>query len=168
MVGHTVCSPHATSCDAAFGFTESEVAFLLDAFGLKDRVDDVRRRYGGYRVGNAVISRPEDVLTFCSVALKSDDSKKREPKACSKDILEEFLEFLPEADADRMQALMDDGEIELALNEQLTYTDFVNLKSHNFWRLLLLAGYLTVAAYSGQGRYRLFIPNEEIRVNVSI
>ena len=43
-----------------------------------------------------------------------------------------------------MQTLLDGGSIELNINEQLTYSDFVQHKSEDFWTLLLFTGYLTV------------------------
>lgn len=165
---NTVCSVADPIYDAVIGFTKPEVTALLDYYGLQCRAADVQCWYDGYRFGKEEIYCPWDVLNFCSVALRSADPRTSEPKnywsgTSGNDILDEFLGFLSDADAERMQTLMDGGEIELMLNEHLTYADFSKHDSEDFWTLLLFTGYLTVAKQLGQDRYCLRIPNEEIR-----
>lgn len=63
-----------------------------------------------------------------------------------------------------MQDLIDGKSIDLTLNEKLTYGDFVQHKSQDFWTLLLYCGYLTVDGQLGApNAYRVRIPNAEIR-----
>ena len=81
----------------------------------------------------------------------------------SNDLIDEFLGFLTENDADRIQLLLNGGSIELKINEQLPYSDLALHQSDDFWTLLLFTGYLTAEKYLGDRAYRLRIPNEEIR-----
>lgn len=62
-----------------------------------------------------------------------------------------------------MQSLVDGNTIDVTVNEKLTYGDFVQHKSQDFWTLLLYSGYLTAVDKLGLNRYRVRIPNEEIR-----
>ena len=64
--------------------------------------------------------------------------------------------------------MLDGNTIDLTVNEKLTYGDFVEHKSQDFWTLLLYTGYLTVVEKLGLSRYRLRIPNEEIRDSFSL
>ena len=50
----------------AFGFTEEETAEVLRAAGLSERLEDVRRWYGGYRSGKRDLYRPADVMRLAS------------------------------------------------------------------------------------------------------
>lgn len=164
---NTVCSTNENLA-ASIGFIEDEVKKLLNYYGLADRSKDVKAWYDGYRFGSSEIYSPWDVLSFCQDALASNDAKTAEPdnywiNTSSNDAIDEFLGFLTEEDAGRMQTLLDGGSIELNINEQLTYSDFVQHKSEDFWTLLLFTGYLTVDKYLGGKNYLLRIPNEEIR-----
>ncbi|WP_297610516.1 AAA family ATPase [uncultured Sutterella sp.] len=164
---NTVCTDNVNLA-AAMGFTDGEVDALLRNCGLESRKEDVRRWYGGYRFGSSDIYCPRDVLSFCQSSLESDDPKRLEPdnfwiNTSSNDLIDEFLGFLTENDADRMQLLLNGGSIELKINEQLTYSDLALHQSDDFWTLLLFTGYLTAEKYLGDRAYRLRIPNEEIR-----
>ena len=164
---NTVCSQNA-AFSSVMGFTEDEVDGLLDYYGLQGCKDVLRRWYDGYRFGSQEIYCPWDVVNYCAEALKQTMPAKTEPKnywlgTSGNDVIDEFLAYLSDEDAGRMQELLDGGTAEVEINEQLTYADFVNHKSDDFWTLLLFCGYLTVGSASGEGRYQLRIPNEEIR-----
>ena len=125
-------------------------------------------RYDGYRFGPDKIYCPWDVLNFCQCALKSTNPLKFEPDnywigTSSNDVIDEFLGFLTEEGAERMQTLIDGGNIELEITEELNYSDIRRHKSEDFWTLFLFTGYLTIAKSVGYKKYLLRIPNEEIR-----
>ncbi len=164
---NTVCTD-SESLAAAIGFTEDEVNQLLNYYGLESRKEDIRRWYDGYRFGSREIFCPWDVLNFCQYALESRDPQHFAPRnywsgTSSNDVIDEFLGFLSDEDAEKMQTLLDGGEVAFVINEQLTYADFVDHKSDDFWTLLLFTGYLTVSQNLGNDRFLLKIPNEEIR-----
>lgn len=63
-----------------------------------------------------------------------------------------------------MQALVDGRAVDLMINDKLTYSDFSLHRATDFWTLLIFAGYLTVVErLAGPNKYRVRIPNEEIR-----
>lgn len=49
-----------------FGFTENEMAELLNYYGLDDFHDTVRDWYDGYQFGNTSVYCPWDVIKFLS------------------------------------------------------------------------------------------------------
>ena len=57
----TISDPYF--CDG-FGFTENEVAELLNYYGLDDFHDTVRDWYDGYQFGNTSVYCPWDVLSW--------------------------------------------------------------------------------------------------------
>ena len=164
---NSVCI-QGSSLSAAVGFTEEEVSELLDYFDLASQKPVVKRWYDGYRIGSAEIYCPWDVIRYCSDVQSPDINPQTfVPEnywadTSSNDVIEEFLGFLSSEDADRMQTLLDGGEIELKINDQLTYGEIQKHRSEDFWTLLLFTGYLTVSAILGGDRYRLRIPNAEI------
>ena len=164
---NTICSDNV-SLSACMGFTESDVLALLDYYGLSSRKQDVKHWYDGYRFGSNDIYSPWDVLNFCQCALSSKNPLEFKPDnywigTSSNDLIDEFLGFLTEEDAERMQTLIDGGSIELQINDELNYSDIRRHQSEDFWTLLLFTGYLTIAKHVGYKKYSLRIPNEEIR-----
>ena len=163
---NTVCSCDMTLSEM-IGFTPNEVETLLAYYGLSSRLADVRHWYDDYRFYRSEIYCPGDVVNFAEKALASGDIAGYLPenywdKTSGNAVIEEFLGFLSSDDADRMQSLVDGNTIDLTVNEKLTYGDFVQHKSQDFWTLLLYAGYLTAVEKLGLNRYRVRIPNEEI------
>lgn len=165
---NTVCSKDQELSDV-IGFTPKEVETLLDYYGMNSRFEDIRHWYDGYRFYRSEIYCPWDVINFASKALVSGDIAGYAPenfwdKTSGNEVIDEFLGFISSDDADRMQDLIDGKSIDLALNEKLTYGDFAQHKSQDFWTLLLYSGYLTVVEQLGApNAYRVRIPNAEIR-----
>ena len=165
---NTVCSTDEELAPA-IGFTPDEVDALLACYGLEARREDVRRWYDGYRIAEQELYCPWDMMSFVQEALES-----RDPQACAPqsfwantggtDLIDKFLGGLDEAEAGRMQALVDGEEISFPLNEQLTYGDIELRRPEDFWTLLLSTGYLTLARPVQSGaECRARIPNEEVR-----
>ena len=154
---------------SAIGFTENEVNQLLDYYDLHGKESVVKEWYDGYRIGESEIYCPWDVIRFCeNIQSPGVDRQKFIPEnywadTSSNDVIEEFLSFLSSDDADKMQRLVDGEEIEIKINDQLTYGDFKKHRSEDFWTLLLYTGYLTVSKIIGKNFFKLKIPNTEIR-----
>ncbi len=158
------------------GFTSQEVAAMLDYYGLSEQKKAVKEWYDGYRIGRSELYCPWDVISFCDDAF-SDLSLGNKISApanywtatSGNDVIQQFMPYLNEKDAERMQTLFDGGETEFVLNEQLNYNEIGDLhRSNDFWTLLLFTGYLTcinVINDSDDGTVcTVRIPNREIRV----
>ncbi len=166
---NTVCSQDL-SLSEAIGFTTSEVKELLHYYGLDSRFRDIQRWYDGYRFADSEIYCPRDLLNFCSDAIRNPNPHTYLPQnywtnTSGNGVVDEFLGFLSGEETEKMQTLVDGGEIEVDINKTL---DYIELKKHNpqdFWSLLLFTGYLTIAEKLPKtiSRYKLRITNEEVR-----
>lgn len=165
---NTVCSEDQTLGEV-IGFNAEEVRVLLQYYGLAERYDDVKRWYDGYRFADGEIYCPWDVINFCDKAIRSGKPATYRPEnywegTSGNEVIDEFLGFLSAEDTNQMQSLVDGGDIELTINDKLTYGDFAQHNSRDFWTLLLYSGYLTVVERLTQlNTFRVKIPNEEIR-----
>ena len=165
---NTVCSDDRTLSEV-IGFNTDEVQALLAYYGLSDRFENVKQWYDGYRFSDSEIYCPWDVINFCDKALKSPNPAVFPPGnywegTSENKVITDFLGFLSQEDAARMQTLVDGGTVDITTNEKLTYGDLAEHHSEDFWTLLLFTGYLTVAErLSTSNAYRVRIPNIEIR-----
>lgn len=166
---NTVCSSDPTLTEA-IGFTRQEVDAMLRYYGLHSRADEIRRWYDGYLFGQSEMYCPWDLLNFCSDAIRGTNPLTYQPQnywtnTSGNDVVDEFLGFLSGEETEKMQKLVDGGEIEVTINETLNYVDLKNHNPQDFWTLLLFTGYLTIAKRPTQSAksFALRIPNEEIR-----
>ncbi len=157
----------------SFGFTKDEVKTMLDYYDLSAHEQAVKDWYDGYRIGGKEIFCPWDVVCFCKQALINMrlGNKVSAPQSfwtatSSNFIIEEFMSYLKEKDADDMQTLLDGGEIEFSVNEDLNYREIGSKhKVDDFWTMMLYTGYLTAVKTIRDDivRCRVRIPNREIR-----
>jgi hypothetical protein len=166
---NTVCSDSPALSDV-MGFTAAEVKELLSYYGLEHCFESVKYWYDGYQFAGKDIYCPWDVIKFTADAIELPKTAENRLKnywinTSGNDVIDEFLGFLTGEDAEKMQALVDGGAIEVEVNEALNYGDFKNHKAEDFWTLLLFTGYLTIAERLPEGAscFKLKIPNEEIR-----
>ena len=157
----------------SFGFTKDEVKTMLGYYDLSAHEKAVKDWYDGYRIGGKEIFCPWDVVCFCKQSLISMrlGNKVSAPQdfwtaTSSNFIIEEFMSYLKEKDADDMQTLLDGGEIEFSVNEDLSYREIEsNHEVDDFWTMLLYTGYLTAVKTIRDDivRCTVRIPNREIR-----
>ena len=158
------------------GFTSQEVSAMLSYYGLSEQKDAVKEWYDGYRIGGSGLYCPWDVISFFTKAMAERKRGQTISAPASywtetsgNDVVQQFMPYLDETDAERMQVLLDGGETEFVLNEQLTYKEIGDLHRNNdFWTLLLFSGYVTcvdVVNGTEDGTVcTVRIPNREIRV----
>ncbi len=160
---------------ACFGFTKGEVKTMLSYYGLSEHEQAVKDWYDGYSICPSEIFCSKDVINFVNDAITHLKSGKDAfapqsywPLSDATNIIEQFMSKLEERQADAMQNLLDGGEFEFSLKEQLHYHNRVTPNSvEDFWSLLLHKGYLTAV----NSEYRehegtvctVRIPNKEIR-----
>ena len=156
-----------TRFDEQFGFTDKEVKELLAYYHIENRFDETKRWYDGYHFGNADVYCPWDVINYC-------DAHRRNPmlppenywtNTSGNDVLKHFIESagaakgLAKTDLERLV----NGEIvEKDIREDLTYNELY-ASMDNLWSTLFMAGYLTHKGRVDTKRFRLAVPNREIR-----
>lgn len=170
---NTVCSENV-NMSSIVGFTQDEASNMLSYYDLNSYEDAVKQWYDGYRFAGNEIFCPWDVVNFCYDAVNSIRSEKNKISlqnywagTSSNDAICDFMPYLDEREAKRMQTLINGGEIEISLNEQLNYNAIKKFHDpDDFWTLLLYTGYLTIAADQVSSEpsktYKVRIPNAEI------
>jgi hypothetical protein len=158
---YTLLRPEMSTC---FGFTEPEVAGLLERAGLADQLEDVRRWYNGYLFGGTVVYNPWSILSF----IHSDDRLLRNywVNTSSNDLVHDLLgRHAPEIEPD-LETLLSGGSIERKVNEDVVLSELAHDPDMLF-DLLLFTGYLRAEPMGEltrtEGIYRLTIPNREVR-----
>ena len=153
--------------DETFGFVDDEVKEMLHYYGQDTHYETVKEWYDGYRFGNADVYCPWDVINYC-------DAHRRNPmlppenywtNTSGNDVLKHFIESagaakgLAKTDLERLV----NGEIvEKDIREDLTYNELY-ASMDNLWSTLFMAGYLTHKGRVDTKRFRLAVPNREIR-----
>ena len=151
--------------DEYFGFTDEEVRVMLDYYGLSDKYDLMKEWYDGYRFGNVNVYCPWDVINYCDKLLFEPDA---EPgnywiNTSSNDIVRRFIECGENTTVKReIERLVDGEAIEKTVRQELTYPELYD-SVENIWSVLFTTGYLTQKEKINASRFKLVIPNQEIR-----
>ena len=151
--------------DEYFGFTDSEVKEMLAYYGQDAKVQTVREWYDGYHFGTLDVYCPWDVISYCDDLI---DDKDAAPKnywinTSGNDVVRHFIEKMGNGVMKgEMEALIDGKEVEKEIHEDLTYHEIYDSVNH-LWSMLFMTGYLTTQEPADGDRYKLVIPNLEIR-----
>ena len=148
-----------------FGFTDSDVREMLAYYGASNRYESVKEWYDGYQFGNLNIYCPWDVVNYCKLLLREPDAEPRNYWVNSSDneIVHRFVQHSDEASvAEDIEKLVNGEPVEKAVRQDLTYPELYS-SIDNIWSVLFTTGYLTQKEKLGADRFRLVIPNQEIR-----
>ena len=151
--------------DEHFGFTDAEVKQLLADYGLERHVDEIKEWYDGYRFGDVGCILP----VGCDQSRRSAARRARRPAA---GVLDQHQrqrhgEALcgqggSKTTQQEIERLIDGEAIAKDVQLELTY-DEVDRSIDNLWSVLFTTGYLTYTGVTEDGRYKLVIPNREVR-----
>lgn len=153
-----------TQYDEAFGFTDAEVKQILEDYNLSDHYPDVKEWYDGYHFGNTDIYCPWDVTRYCKnlcadpAALPEDFWSNSSGNA----MVRRFIDKADIRTKNEIERLIAGEDIEKDISQELTY-DEIDKSIENLWSVLFTTGYLTHKGCTESGRYRLAIPNKEVR-----
>lgn len=159
-----VYSAADTRYDEAFGFTDEEVKKILADYQLQERYAEVKEWYDGYHFGNADIYCPWDVINYVD-DLKSDPAafpKTYWINSSGNDLVKRFIDKADITTKDEIEQLIAGESVEKRIRLDLTYDEIDN-SIDNMWSVLFTTGYLTQISNDAYGRYKLAIPNKEIR-----
>ena len=147
-----------------FGFSQKEVADILQAAERSEKADIIREWYDGYVFGNSYVYCPWDVINYLSALRKRRDAR---PKNYWKNTSHNgiLLTFVKRTDfdvADQFEALLNGETIVRTISDELTY-DTLHSTEDNLWSVLLMTGYITKADAEEEGEtVSLKIPNREV------
>lgn len=153
-----------TQYDEAFGFTDGEVKQILEDYDLSDHYPDVKEWYDGYHFGNTDIYCPWDVIRYCK-NLCADPAVLPEDfwsNSSGNAMVRRFIDKADIRTKNEIERLIAGEDIEKDISQELTY-DEIDKSIENLWSVLFTTGYLTHKGCTESGRYRLTIPNKEVR-----
>ncbi len=150
--------------DEQFGFTDQEVQKILDDYELSSHFEETKEWYDGYRFGNADIYCPWDVINYV-------EQLRYDPEAVPQDfwsnssgnaMVRRFIDMADVSTKNEIERLIAGESIEKDVTPELTY-DELEKSIENLWSVLFTTGYLTHKGRTESGKYRLVIPNREVR-----
>ncbi|MDO4336873.1 MAG: AAA family ATPase [Eubacteriales bacterium] len=169
FISNSISSKKYREC---FGFSETEVAALLEAAGLQDALPEMKEWYDGYIFGGREIYCPWDVINHVDALLTDRDAKPGNYwlDTSHNNIIRRFIEHPQINVNDKFETLLGGGVIQESIREDLTY-DIAHSTEDNLWSILYLTGYLTQVLpeklpegmRSEEGKTALRIPNEEVK-----
>ena len=150
--------------DEQFGFTDYEVKKILENYHLESHFEETKEWYDGYHFGKVDIYCPWDVINYV-------DQLKYDPAAIPQDfwsnssgnaIVRRLIDKADVSTKNEVERLIAGESIEKDVALELTY-DEIDKSIENLWSVLFTTGYLTHAGRTEAGKYRLVIPNREVR-----
>ena len=150
--------------DEQFGFTDYEVKKILENYHLESHFEETKEWYDGYHFGKVDIYCPWDVINYV-------DQLKYDPAAIPQDfwsnssgnaIVRRLIDKADVSAKNEVERLIAGESIEKDVALELTY-DEIDKSIENLWSVLFTTGYLTHAGRTEAGKYRLVIPNREVR-----
>ena len=147
-----------------FGFTDQEVQKILDDYELSSHFEETKEWYDGYRFGKADIYCPWDVINYV-------EQLRYDPAAVPQDfwsnssgnaMVRRFIDMADVSTKNEIERLIAGESIEKDVTPELTY-DELDKSIENLWSVLFTTGYLTHKGRTESGKYRLVIPNREVR-----
>ncbi len=152
-------------CDEYFGFTDAEVRLMLDYYGLSGYYDTTKEWYDGYRIADAYVYNPWDVINWCNQLITNPDKRPKSywNNSSGNEEVKRFIRRMGNGVTKaQIERLVSGETVQKAIEEQLTYnTMYDNVE--NMWSLLFATGYLTPSEMPDGNLVRLKIPNNEVR-----
>ena len=151
--------------DEYFGFTDTEVREMLKYYEIEDHYEEVKNWYDGYQFGGVEVYCPWDVLNYCDKLKDHGDSFPENYwiNTSSNGAVRKFIQMSGNLKTRReIETLLAGEEIIKEIHQELVYPEMYQ-SLENVWSLLFMTGYLTQRGRVDAKRYKLAIPNLEIR-----
>ena len=149
-----------------FGLLESEVVEMLDYFGMKYKIEEVKEWYNGYIFGEREVYNPWSIVNY----IDNREIKAYWANVSGNTLLENMLNHAGESVYEDLKCFTDGKSIEKYISDGTTIKSLLS-NDNEIWQLLLYSGYLTkdrkqkeidvTTEYTDV--YNLRIPNKEIR-----
>lgn len=156
-----------TDYDETFGFVDYEVKKMLKSLNQQDHYEEVKEWYDGYRFGNTDVYCPWDVVNYCADHLTTPNATPKNYwlNTSGNEVINHFIDSVGEPQKlakTELERLVSGNVVRKRINETITYKELYSTID-NLWSTLFMTGYLTQRGSEDDGRYRLVIPNREIR-----
>ena len=150
--------------DEYFGFTDKEVREMLSYYELEEHYETMKEWFDGYRFGKTDVYCPWDAINFCD-DLRADDEAYPQnywSNTSGNAIVHRLLNKADSVTKNEIENLIAGNEIIKEIHPELTYSE-LDQSVENLWSVLFTTGYLTQRGRVDGRKYRLAIPNREIR-----
>ncbi len=144
-----------------FGFTETEVASLLQEAHLESRSEAIRDWYNGYQCGNTIIYNPWSMVQ-CIHA--QGELRPFWVNTSSNDLIKHLLAQGDATLKANLELLLKGKAIEAVIEETIIFADLAR-DNNAFWNLMLFSGYLkaiSTTRVDDRIKAQLASPNREI------
>lgn len=150
--------------DEYFGFTDQEVKDMLDYFKLSEHYEVMKEWYDGYCFGKKAVYCPWDVISYCKNLCADPDALPEDywSNTSSNSIVRRFIDKSNRQTKEEIERLIAGETITKEIRQELTYNE-LDKSIENLWSVLFTTGYLTQRERVDNKRYKLAIPNREIR-----
>ena len=146
-----------------FGFTVEEVETMAAYYGRRDKMEEIRTWYDGYRFGNTEIYNPWSVTNYF---YNNCQARPFWTNTSDNEIIREIMRGLTPEIADELYSLMQGESIQTSLNMEVIYPG-ISDGTDNIFSFLLIAGYLKPLHPAVETEFGTFmelaLPNTEIR-----
>ena len=147
----------STECDERFGFTESEVRTICEAYGRPDAFGTAREWYDGYRFGDAEIYNPWSVMKF----INEFKSEAYWAGTSGNDIIGTLIADASDSTFDELQILGNGGTVTGKTIRPTVVMNDLSDDPDDLYSVLVMSGYLN-AVPDADGEYVLSVPNREM------
>ena len=151
--------------DEYFGFTDQEVRDLLTYYECADKYESIKEWYDGYCFGNVDVYCPWDVVSYLRSLRTNREAIPQNYwiNTSSNAEVKEFIRQSKNLTTKReIERLMAGESITKTIHPELTYKEMYE-SIENIWSVLFATGYLTQSGQVDARKFKLRIPNLEIR-----
>ena len=152
-----------------FGFLDEEVDQLYDIYkkitkNPKILRSELKEWYDGYRFGKTDVYCPWDVINFCDDLRADEDAYPQNywSNTSGNAIVRRLIDKADSVTKNEVESLIAGDEVIKEIHQELTYSE-LDQSIENLWSVLFTTGYLTQRGRVDGRKYRLAIPNREIR-----
>jgi len=155
--------------DEHFGFTQSEMDYMLKYYSLECKTQIIKDWYDGYLFGRKEVYNPWSSIQVISNWQNNID-RYPEPhwaNTSSNDIVRRLIDIADNDTRDELEILISGGTITKLIHEDITYNE-IEKSPDNLWNFLFFTGYLKkinqgIKNEDGEISCNLTIPNIELR-----
>ena len=148
-----------------YGFTQKDVDQILQDAQIEEKASDIKEWYDGYRFGNVDVYCPWDVVSYLRSLRTNREAIPQNYwiNTSSNAEVKEFIRQSKNLTTKReIERLMAGESITKTIHPELTYKEMYE-SIENIWSVLFATGYLTQSGQVDARKFKLRIPNLEIR-----
>lgn len=142
-----------------FGLTRKEVLEIIEDYNLEYEEEEIINWYNGYNFGGQEIYNPFSIINLVH---NKGALEEYWINSSGNQLIKDLIRTSSGEFKDGVLKLINGQEIEAEVERNLVFSD-IDGREDNIWTLLLFSGYLKWVEQTQGRRYKLKLPNEEVR-----